>query len=319
MGAVLTATVSLVAAPGAAADGGPIDVSDSAAGVTAPGSKFRYFALIAPKGTVVAQVARDTGRVERDVPLRGDFGIPGVGFDEGTGGLAHDGRTLVLAERRATFPRRHSSFAVFGARDLRLRKLVRLKGDFSYDALSPDGRTLYLVQYLSAGDPTKYAVRAYDLPAHRLDPDPIVDPNEHAGEMRGYPVSRSYSPDGRWAYTLYDGNGEEPFVHALDTVRGRAVCIDAPILAHSDDIFGLTLRTAPDGRTVSVLAGHRPVATVDARTFRAGAPRAAARPARGSHDGGGVSAAAWSLVAFGLLGSGALALLLRSRRRPATG
>ncbi len=45
--------------------------------------------------------------------------------------------------------------------------------------------------------------------------------------MQGLPMTRATSADGRLAYTLY--SAEEPFIHALDTVRGSAaVCIDLP-------------------------------------------------------------------------------------------
>ena len=39
--------------------------------------------------------------------------------------------------------------------------------------------------------------------------------------MRGYPLARTSSSGGAWVYTLYEG--DEPFVHALDTVHGRAL------------------------------------------------------------------------------------------------
>src|SRR2546423_12318916 len=256
--AVLALVLTLGAAT-AHADGGPIDTSDGPAGVTAPGSSVRYVALIAPKGTVVAQVRRDGGEVLRDMPLRGDFAVPGVGLAGSAGGLSADGRTLVLAGRRASMPRPRSAFAVLRADRLRLRRVVRPRGDFSYDALSPDGRRLYLIQYLSATDPTRYAVRVYDVRARRLRPKPVVDPNEHAGEMRGEPVSRPYSPGGRCAYTLYDGNGKHPFVHALDTVAGRAKRSGTPMLAHRGALYDLTGTTAPRGRSVTVVHAPRPL------------------------------------------------------------
>jgi hypothetical protein len=69
--------------------------------------------------------------------------------------------------------------------------------------------------------------------------------------MRGNPLTRTTSPGGRWAYTLYDGAGGTPFVHALDTSRRTAHCIDLPALRGSNDLWSLRFhldRTDPDAR-----------------------------------------------------------------------
>ena len=87
---------------------------------------------------------------------------------------------------------------------------------------------MYLIQYLSPRDPTSYRVRSYDLRRERLDPNPIIDPSEANDEMAGLPMTRATSPEGRSEYTLYDGAGGEAFIHALDTQRGTAACIDLP-------------------------------------------------------------------------------------------
>jgi hypothetical protein len=82
--------------------------------------------------------------------LRGRFGIPVVAYDSTAGGVSADGRTLVLIRPRARFPRTDTTFAVMSAKPLlRLRRIVRLPGDFSYDALSPDGNSLFLINYIS--------------------------------------------------------------------------------------------------------------------------------------------------------------------------
>ena len=47
--------------------------------------------------------------------------------------------------------------------------------------------------------------------------------------MRGEPGTRATSADGRWAYTLYARQKHAPFVHALDTARRQAYCIDLPL------------------------------------------------------------------------------------------
>jgi hypothetical protein len=120
---------------------------------------------------------------------------------------------------------------------------------------------MYLIQY-SPRDFSNYAVRAYDLRARRLLPEPVVDPDEAGEPMTGAPVTRVASADSRWAYTLYDSS-EHPFVHALDTARRTAVCIDLD--AVRGGVWGATLQLR--GSTLSVVGRRgRLLATIDTRT-----------------------------------------------------
>jgi hypothetical protein len=95
------------------------------------------------------------------------------------------------------------------------------------------------------------------------------------------------SHDGRWAYTLYDGNARHPFIHALDTARGRAKCIDLDALAGRQDLMDLRVAVTRDGSMV-VRDGSEPVLAVDPTTFVVHAPRptAPATPPP-APDGGG--------------------------------
>ena len=79
--------------------------------------------------------------------------------------------------------------------------------------------------------------------------------------MRGYPLTRVASPDGRWAYTLYDGGGKHPFVHALDTLEGRAVCIDLPAFAYQGANNG-RLSISSDGGLLTLVHRREPVAVI---------------------------------------------------------
>ena len=49
-------------------------------------------------------------------------------------------------------------------RAMHVRARVRLRGSFAFDALSPDGSLMYLIQYLGAPGAAAqpYAVRAFD-------------------------------------------------------------------------------------------------------------------------------------------------------------
>jgi hypothetical protein len=85
--------------------------------------------------------------------------------------------------------------------------------------------------------------------------------------MDGQPVTRATSSDGRWAYTLYAREKNDPFVHALDTVRREAFCVDLPLRLAQPRQMELRLRLTRDGSTLSVVR-HRPVAVIDTTSWR---------------------------------------------------
>ena len=151
------------------------------------------------------------------------------------------------------------------ARSLAVRRDVRLRGQFSYDALSPTGRTLFLIQHPS---PTSlhYYVRAYDLAHGRLRKEIVFDAREKGdGPMTGSPVTRATGPTGRWIYTLYVRPSGALFVHALDSVDVRAFCVDLPRRG-SGNVMHTKLELKP-GR-LAVVAGTKRLAVIDTRTLR---------------------------------------------------
>lgn len=260
--------LSAVLVPPAAADGLPVlGVDVGSSGVAAPAGLARYVTIPSTGGTLVERIRRDGGQVLAASLFPGTFTIPAVAYDASPGGLSGDRHTLVLIEPRTSFPRATTKLLVLRTPALRYRATIRLRGDFSFDAVSPDGRRLYLIQYVSPNDPTRYAVRSYDLSSMRLDPKPVVDPVKPGEKMRGQPLSRAASADGRWAYTLYNGGGATPFVHALDTARGTARCIDVDQLDRTA-LWRLSLRITHGGRSVSVVDGTRNVLSIDTASLR---------------------------------------------------
>jgi hypothetical protein len=156
------------------------------------------------------------------------------------------------------YPPRRTRLRVLDTFRLKTQHRLSLPGYSSVDAVSPDGRFIYLVRYTAPiRDITRYEVLVYDL-ENPGAPAPVVDPSEPDEQMGGVPWSRAVSDDGRWAYTLY--GAEEPFIHALDTVGRTAKCIDLPQLAGKDlSLAKLALR----GDRLDVGA----LAVVDTRTF----------------------------------------------------
>jgi hypothetical protein len=184
------------------------------------------------------------------------------------GGLSPDGRTLVLGDVSTGAPlKKTSSFAVIDPVHTASRGVITLQGDFSYDALSPGARMLYLIQHVSDQDPRKYQVRAYDLGARRLLDRVVIDKTSWDEVMQGMPFTREASSDGRWVYTLYAG-GAHPFVHALDTQSATARCIDLPKSWNQLDIANLRLHVGAGKLLLRHRLGGKPLAVVDVGTLR---------------------------------------------------
>jgi hypothetical protein len=311
--AVLCATFVVVPAAGAA--GPPLPSSASGrAGAVAPGGSERLIARRAGLNTIVTAVRRSDRRVLRSRKISGHWSVAPVTVMGATTGLSADGRVLVLARPERYFPPTSSAFAVLDARRLKVRRLIPLPGFFTLDAISPDGRWAYVIQY-PGENVLDYRVRALDISTGRLAQRDVVDPREPDEQMGGLPMARVVSPDGRFAYTLYSG-GEEVFIHALDTVGRTAACIDLAELPPDTDLSGFRLALSPNGRRVRVLDHGAVVSTVDARAGALGeraavpisqpaAPDAAAPAASESADAGGFP---WPLLALGA-GLGGLALL----------
>jgi hypothetical protein len=301
------AIVAALPAP-AAADGLP-GTGVVPSPVSAPGGEVEYVAKRAKRDTVLREQRLDGGPVLRSLDLRGRYSVPAVAYDGSPSGLSADGRTLVLINPRKRWPRKHTTFAVVDARRMELRRHIQLRGDFSFDAISPDGRLVYLIEYLSPRDVTAYAVRAYDMRARRLFPQPVVDPSEPDEDMSGVPMSRVSDAEGRWAYTLYSG-AKHPFVHALDTERRTAVCIDLRLR----NLRGAVLEM--NGAWLDVVGDSGLLARIDTATHRViAAPEK--RPARAKSEAEASARTPWLLIAAptaALLVLGAI-----SRRRRSAG
>ena len=313
-----TSILLLVPSGPAAGDGLPVGGVDASRDGVSNGNGFRYVTFAARGETIVARNDLRDGSVDTSLRLPGEFTIPVVAYDGSPSGLSADGGTLALINPRSAFPRRRTEFVVLDTSGrLMVRDRVRMKGDFSFDAISPDGETMYLIHYLSPRDQTRYEVRAFDLEAGHLVPGAITDPEEPGERMAGIPVSRAMSPDGRWAYTLYDGMGHEPFIHALDTSGREAACIDLPQLEDRRDVSLMRLDVDGGSGALTVLSRppedpkSQPLLEVDPDGFEVSTATAASDSPDDPSP-----LPVWWLVAGGVAGLAA-AILLAGGLRPA--
>jgi hypothetical protein len=268
---VAVAAAAALLATGARSNGSPFapGLVHGASGVRAPNGSLRYVTLATPRSTLVAAISVRSGRVVRSGVLRGFYGIPLVAFDNSTGGVSGDRQALVVASY-GPYPGTpgSTSFAVLATRTLKTLHKIDLRGSWAFDAISPDASRLYLIEYLSVRPTPHYRVRLFDLARGELDPRPVADRREAEVEMRGQPVTRKASSDGRWAYTLYARSGQPPFVHALDTAGAKAYCIDLPLKLKQLEQMSLRLTLDRHG-TLRVRNGVRTLAIVDTEKLEA--------------------------------------------------
>jgi hypothetical protein len=240
------------------------------------GSSYRYVTVnpqTKPALTIVERIDISDGAIDRWWYLRGNYVIPAVAFDGSAGGLSANGNALALINFTRTYPPPRTTLAILDT-DVYLRhprrpgqrwprhaiRYLNLPGYFAFQAISPNGSRLYLRHYRthdrgSTHDRRSddFDLRTMDTSSGRLAPQPLTVSN---GErpLAGLPISGATSPDGRWAYALYDGDMRMPFLLALDTVTGRVIRVDLPGLERLANPYLLKLRVDEEGSRLVVLS-----------------------------------------------------------------
>jgi DNA-binding beta-propeller fold protein YncE len=238
------------------------------AGVPSADWSTLYVARGGTSSTTVQAIDVASGRTLRSATLAGRFRLPVVGLAGVPDGLSADGGTLVLANQADTPA---SRFAVLPTDFTKPAQIVSLPGEFEYDALSPDGGRLFLIEHLAGPDRSRYRVRMYDRGAGKLDPNVIVDKREQwETAMAGYPNTRVAGPGGSWVYTLYRNADKGPFIHALNAQDSYAFCIDLPRGRSADQQTArlwTLVRDTTGGRLYAVNTALGLVSEVDGEQF----------------------------------------------------
>lgn len=235
---------------------GPLQAFDVATG------KHR-FSL--PPGVVSANGRRYFAAVQRMRAVRG--------YDAGTGrvlftvqrrlgsfvaGASANGRKVALVRGGG----RYTRFAMFDVWHRSVYRSFRLRGWYDVDAVSNDGRRVFLIQYLNTGG---YLIRLFDLDRRVLTARRLTEKGE---PMDGTAWNAVAAPDGHRLLTLYLRGDGHPEVHTLDLVRGTAVCIDLPT-GDPALVQQYTLALSRDGETLyAANPALGVVATLDLRRQR---------------------------------------------------
>ncbi|HUQ79043.1 MAG TPA: hypothetical protein VM427_09280 [Patescibacteria group bacterium] len=253
-----------------------------------PREAWSRIATITPDGdaTIVRDLIVQPGFGGPEALVPGRWRLPTIGPDPVPVGRSIDGSTIALVEDAAgtMAGRRISRFAILehhvqdqptraGDAPLRLLRIIELRGAFEYDALSPDGRILYVIEHLDAAAGGAYQVRAVDVASGLMRDAVIVDKANPDERMAGSAIAQMRRADGL-VLTLYDGP-EHPFVHALNSIDAWAICIDLPSGSGSAGTAGggggWDLAASGDGSAVyAASAGAGIIVEIDPRKLSVG-------------------------------------------------
>ncbi len=213
-------------------------VQDLPLGVPSPDWSTLYVTERGIEQTTVRALEPQTGQALRETTITGRFALPEEGSAGTPRGLSPNGRWLTLARGLTYAATTTSHLAVIDTAFAQPPKYVNLDGDFSFDALSNDGASLYLIETLpptgTATPGLGYKVRLYDMRTATLQPGVIVDKTAIAQTMSGTRQSSMVSPDGQWVYSLYLNQAKGPFIHMLNLNGRFSVCIFLPTTDKED-------------------------------------------------------------------------------------
>jgi DNA-binding beta-propeller fold protein YncE len=197
--------------------------------------------------TRVEDLRAEHGFEGREQTVAGAWRMPTVGLDPVPVGTSANGSTIVLVEAEDATDPATSRFTILDRTLQNPPRAVELVGSFEYDALSPDGSLLYVVEHLPGPPAGHYQVRVVETATGFLRPEVVVDKSNVDEAMAGYPIAQAQRSDGM-VFTLYRGT-EHPFIHALNSIEAWALCIDLPATGADDADAALDwgLTPAPDG------------------------------------------------------------------------
>ena len=165
----------------------------------------------------------EQGMLQRSFSLDGRWQLKGISPNGRWLAFAADGQKQQGANWQ-------TDIAVVAGEDGRVAHTLQLDGHFEIDALSNNGDSLFLIQYVPPNQPEKYAVRLYDLAQEVLLPDSLRDKRTADEAMTGYAWGTVADAQGTWWHTLYvSTERNKAFIHALTLQpNGFTVCIDLP-------------------------------------------------------------------------------------------
>lgn len=213
-----------------------VDASTDAVVATLPvgtllPDRSRYWTVDSGDRTAVRGVDPATGADQVSFDLDGRWSVPAA-YGPAPSGLSANGKwmALVAPPTALTGGGMLNRFAIVDLAQKRIDRIVNANGDVGFDALSDDGRNLYLIEHLVPAP--RYAVRVASfsggLVGGVLGQIKTAEPEVMNGL---YHASVAVGAD--WFLSLYSNPLRGPFIHALNTTQLYAQCIlnmpDVPV------------------------------------------------------------------------------------------
>jgi hypothetical protein len=199
-------------------------VADLGAVIGAPGWTAAFASEVDSAGnTALRVIDARTGKTTRTEQLTGRWS-PVAEYGNGANGVSTNGRWLVLTDAKAD----RTAFQVLDTTGAARPKRLELAGRFSFDAISDDGQSVFVVERLQG---TQYRVRVADVGSGLLLPGAVIDQKQVAttadenGVMNGSYTTATAGPSGEWYFSVYQHPTKGPYIHALNTHTRIAECI----------------------------------------------------------------------------------------------
>jgi YVTN family beta-propeller protein len=246
-----------------------------------------YVSLEGSAPTTLRSTDAKTGRPITQLTLPGAYAFANEA-GPAPAGFSPNGRWLVLVGDAGA----KSSFAIVDTSLVRLAAFAEVPGPFTYDAISDDGTSLYLIERITpeaaralpgVSAAYSYRVRVYDVPAAKMSDTLVVDVKLAAqtdasnaetridGIMSGIYQSSVPSRDGRWNFSFYYNPSRGPFIHVLHLDSRSAFCIlDLPLVSGGfEKRLGWSLALTRSGGTLYAVNGPLGlVSLIDAATLK---------------------------------------------------
>ncbi|HEX6060700.1 MAG TPA: hypothetical protein VF001_01415, partial [Candidatus Limnocylindria bacterium] len=185
--------------------------------------RSRYWAVTPGDRTTVRGIDPATGVDQTSFVLDGLWSVPAA-YGPAPSGLSANGKWMVLvAPPYTTGVTMVNRFAVIDLAKGTLDRVVTADGDLGFDAVSDDGRNLYLVEHLVPAP--HYAVRVASFNGAGLQDGVLGQIKTAEPEVMNGLYHASVAVGSGWFLSLYSNPGRGPFIHALNTTQLYAQCI----------------------------------------------------------------------------------------------